>query len=421
MQHIANSAFQEIDYVVLFGVNLRQRAETIIIRSLGHLAEDGRKNMMNQSPRFAKIIASALIISTVTACALPRPGPSKNEIFQAGVVEGSNTEVILVNESVTRAVALPPEPGFPSALTNAGPAAPDRIRAGDTLSFTIYENIDDGVLSRGGANTSSLQSLQVDDAGFIFIPYAGRIRASGQTPDGLRRIVTEKLAALTPEPQVLVQRASGDGATVSVLGDGIADQGVYPIQRSSRRLMEMVATAGGLVNAPEVSRIAVLRNQTKGEIWFEDVFENPEYDIALHAGDRVLVQRDPRTFTALGAVGTQANVPFALRELSALEALAQVGGLDGSVSDPTGLFVIRNQDEATARRLFGRSDIQGEQSIVFVLDLTQPNGIPLAGDFDMRDGDTIYVTEAPFVQWNKAIRGLVGTAGAVLTVESLAN
>ena len=35
----------------------------------------------------------------------------------------------------------------------------------------------------------------------------GRIQAAGQTPDGLRQIITEKLDPQTPDPQITVQRA----------------------------------------------------------------------------------------------------------------------------------------------------------------------------------------------------------------------
>ncbi|WP_417525534.1 polysaccharide biosynthesis/export family protein [Marinovum sp.] len=366
------------------------------------------------SNRMTRFLTLALLVTAVGACGLPRPGPLKEEVLNVKLDEASNTEIVVVNKYVTRAVALPPEKGFPAALVNAGPSAPDLIRPGDTLSFTIYENIDDGVLSRGGAGSSSLQSIQVDDSGFIFIPYAGRIRAAGNTPEALRRVITNKLGAQTPEPQVLVQRATGDAATVSILGDGIATQGVYPIRRSSRSLMEMLATAGGVTAPFEVARITVLRRHTKGEIWFQDIYDHPEYDISLHAGDRVLVQRDPRIFTVLGATGAQANVPFGMRRLSALEALAQVGGLNGSLADPSGLFVVRNQEADVARKVLGRH-VTGETTIIYVLDLTKPDGIPLARDFEIRDGDTIYVTEAPYVQWGKALSALVGTIGAAQT------
>nr|WP_309502624.1 polysaccharide biosynthesis/export family protein [uncultured Roseovarius sp.] len=377
--------------------------------------------MITTSTRITRTLALAVCVSMVGACTLPRPGPNRSEILDIELDETSNTAIVMVDENVTRAVATTPDPGFPSALLKAGSSAPDIILPGDTLSFVIYENVDDGVLNRGDAGASGLNSIQVDDAGFIFIPYVGRIRAAGNTPEALRRAITNKLSTQTPQPQVLVQRANGDGATVSILGDAIGAQGVYPIRRSSRRLMEMLATAGGVTVAADIARISVLRRNVKGSIWFEDIYDHPEYDIALRAGDRVLVQRDPRIFTVLGATGDQANVPFGMRHLSAIEALAQVGGLDGRLSDPTGLFVIRKEDAKTSNKVLGRHDIVGEKTIIYVLDLTAPNGIPLARDFDIRDGDTIYVTEAPSVQWTKALVAIVGTVGAAQVVNANTN
>ncbi len=371
--------------------------------------------------RMTRFFALTVLVAVLGACTLPRPGPTKAEIMSLEGQTDGETHIVLVNERVTREVALPSDSGFPAKFINGGAATSDLIRAGDTLTLTVYENVDDGVLSRGNSGASTLQSIQVDESGFIFIPYAGRIRAAGNTPEGLRRIITSKLGAQTPEPQVLVQRAAGDGATVSVLGDGIASQGVYPIKRSSRRLMEMLATAGGISSPSEVTRVTVLRKQSKGSIWFEDVYEHPEYDIALHAGDRVLVKRDPRFFTVLGATGTQANVPFGLRDLSALQAIAQAGGLNGTVADPTGLFVIRKQEAGIANRVLERTDLVHEQSIIYVIDLTKPNGIPLARDFDIRDADAIYVTEAPFVQWTKTLNAITGTAQTVNTLDSVSN
>ena len=48
--------------------------------------------------------------------------------------------------------------------------------------------------------------------------------------------------------------------------------------------------------------------------------------------------------------------------------------------------------------------------MVYVLDLTQPTGMFEARDFLIRDGDTVYVTEAPFVQWQKTLSAITGTA-----------
>ena len=68
--------------------------------------------------------------------------------------------------------------------------------------------------------------------------------------------------------------------------------------------------------------------------------------------------------------------------------------------------------------MLGRKDLIGAQRMIYVLDLTQPTGMFEARDFLIRDGDTVYVTEAPYVQWQKTIGALTGTAGGA---ESLSN
>ena len=101
--------------------------------------------------------------------------------------------------------------------------------------------------------------------------------------------------------------------------------------------------------------------------------------------------------------------------------MARVAGLSSAVADPTGFFVFRNETEANARALLGRDDLIGAQRVVYVLDLTRPNGIFFARDFAIRDDDTVYVTEAPFVQFNNLIAALTGTlssVGAVATATS---
>jgi mannose/cellobiose epimerase-like protein (N-acyl-D-glucosamine 2-epimerase family) len=46
-----------------------------------------------------------------------------------------------------------------------------------------------------------------------------------------------------------------------------------------------------------------------------------------------------------------------------------------------------------------------------VLNLTEPTGLFEARDFQIRDGDTLYVTEAPFVQWQKTLGAITGIDG----------
>ena len=372
--------------------------------------------MSSRMARFAVLLGLAV---TLAACGLPRSGPTKREIFSGSVQKQGDAFIVEVNDRVTQATAIVPAFGFSPQFINAGLVGSDTIQPGDTLGLTIWENVDVGLLAGVGTNSTTLEEVQVDGAGFIFVPYAGRIRAAGNTPEAIRRIITEKLDEQTPDPQVLVRRLAGDGSTVSITG-AVGGQGIYPIERPTRTLTAMLARAGGLTIVPEIAQVTVFRGRVQGKVWFQDLYDNPDFDIALRNGDRILVEEDTRAFTALGATGAQSRVTFTAQSLSAIEAIAQVGGLNTNVADPTGVFVFRNETGEIANLVLGRDDLVGAQRMVYVLDLTAPNGVFMARDFVIRDGDTVYVTEAPFVQWSKTVNAVLGTLTTVSNVNTLA-
>ncbi len=362
--------------------------------------------------RGAKALALAALVGAVGACGLPRSGPTKAEIYKGSVLKDGDAFIVTVNSRVTRATAVTPAFGFSSGFRDAGKLGSDVISPGDVLGITVFENVkDDPLLGNTGQRVSALTEIQVDGQGYIFVPYAGKIKAAGQSPDGLRQIITKKLDTQTPDPQVQVQRLAGDGSTVTVTGFAGA-QGVFPIERPTRTLTAMLAKAGGVSIEPETAIIRVTRGGKTGQVWAMDLYANPGLDIALRPGDIITVERDTRAFTALGATGSQSRIPFETETLSAIEAIAIVGGLNTSTADPTGVFVFRNEPAEIANTVLGRKDLQGDQRMVYVLDLTQPTGMFEARDFLIRDGDTVYVTEAPFVQWQKTLSAITGTAGA---------
>lgn len=364
-------------------------------------------------------LLSLLVLSAVAACGLPRSGPNKREIFSSSVQRQGDAFVVSVTDRVARATAVSPALGFPQSLLNAGQIGSDTIRPGDTLGLTIWENVEDGLLVGTGQNAAVLEEVQVDGAGFIFIPYAGRIRAAGNSPEALRGVITRQLDTQTPDPQVQVRRLAGDGSTVTLVG-GVAQQGVYPIERPTRTLTAMLARAGGIVSETEITTVTLNRGGQTGKIWLSDLYNNPELDIALRSGDRIVLAEDTRAFTALGATGTQNRVPFTAQNLSAIEAIAQVGGLNTNLADPTGVFVFRNEPEEIARQILGRTDITGTQRFVYVLDLTRPMGMFNARDFVIRDQDTVYVTEAPFAVWDKTLTSITGSLSTANAASSLA-
>ncbi|KPD12700.1 polysaccharide biosynthesis/export family protein [Phaeobacter sp. 11ANDIMAR09] len=374
--------------------------------------------MKNVPFSWVRPVAILAALTLAASCGLPKVGPNKRQIFAGSVQKEGDAFIVSVNDRVTRATAVVPALGFSQSFINAGRLTSDTIRPGDVLGLTIWENVDDGLLAGEATNATALEEVQVDSGGYIFVPYAGRLRAAGNTPEQLREEITKKLEDQTPDPQVQVRRVAGDGSTVSLTG-AVGGQGVYAIERPTRTLSTMLARAGGVAIEPEIAQITVIRGNEQGKIWFQDLFNHPELDIALRGGDRILVETDSRSFTALGATSAQARVPFESQDLSALEAIAQVGGLISTSSDPTGVFVFRNEPAEISNQVLGRDDLVGAQRMVYVLNLTQPNGLFIARDFVIRDEDTLYVTEAPYAQWTKTISLLASPLTPLASVETL--
>jgi polysaccharide biosynthesis/export protein len=367
-----------------------------------------------------KAVVLLASVAMIASCGLPRSGPSKREIYAGSVDKKGDAHIVNVTPAVTRATAVQPSFGFSDAFRNAGIMGSDVISAGDTLGITVFENVkDEPLLGNTGQRITPLSEVQVDGQGYIYIPYAGRIRAAGQTPEGVRQAITRQLEDQTPDPQITVSRLAGNGSTVSISGQA-AGNGVFPIEASTRTLATMLAKSGGVTIDPGIAIVRVTRGGHTGKIWLKDLYENPSMDIALRPGDKIVIEEDSRKFIALGATGAQSLVPFESETLSALEAIATVGGLSTAAADPKGVFVLRDESEAIARAVLGRDDLVGTQRIVYVLNLTEPTGLFEARDFQIRDGDTVYVTEAPFVRWQKTLGAITGTTGAAANIASTA-
>ena len=293
-------------------------------------------------------------VAMVASCGLPRSGPNKREIMAGSVDRKGDAHIVAVTPAVSRATATQPSFGFSEAFRKAGVIGSDVISAGDTLGITVFENVkDDPLLGNTGQRVTPLQEIQVDGQGFIYIPYAGRIKAAGQTPEGLRQAITRQLENQTPDPQITVTRLAGDGSTVSISGQAAAN-GVYPIEAPTRTLATMLARSGGVTVDPGVAIVRVTRGAHTGKIWLKDLYENPSLDIALRPGDKIVIEQDSRSFIALGATGAQSMVPFEAETMSALEAIATVGGLSTNSADPTGVFVLREESEVVAKAVLDR-------------------------------------------------------------------
>jgi polysaccharide export outer membrane protein len=154
------------------------------------------------------------------------------------------------------------------------------------------------------------------------------------------------------------------------------------------------------------------------------VLDDPQQDIYLQPGDVVTLVRDPQTFTAVGATGRNAVVPFDSVNLTLDEALGKAGGLLDDRADPAGLFVVRFETPAVASQMPQAKGIPAQPGgvpAIYHLSMRDPTALFLARRFPMRDKDILYVSNAPLSDLQKVltlVNLLVTPAVTGLTVNS---
>ncbi len=363
-----------------------------------------------------RLVSVFAMVLALGACGLPRSGPNTSEILAGSVENGGQTNIVYVDDRVAQAAAVDIPLGFSRAFLNAGPISVDRIRPGDKLTVTIWENVETGLMVAPGTSSTTLSNIPVDQLGNIFVPYAGVVRASGRTTEELRVDITRLLARQTPDPQIIVRREAGEAAVVNVVG-GVNSQGVYALSAATRRLTSVLAVAGGVSIDPAGTRITVQRGGESSSIWLRDLYANAANNIFLQPQDRVVVEKDQRYFSVLGASSGQTRVDFLSKNPSVVDALSAVNGLNGNLANPRGIFVFRMESAAIANEVLETDTFTTPQRVAYVIDLTKEESIFTAQAFQLRDRDTVYVTEAPFVSWSRVLEAVAGT---VRTLDSLA-
>lgn len=366
---------------------------------------------------------SGIVLALLLAgCGLPRGGPSTSEIETPADAAALPFAIVEVTDAVARAATRDERLAFSPAFLRAPTENVGLIAPGDRLAITVWENVggSEGVLTGVGQKFAVLQETEVGRDGFIFMPYVGRIRAAGNSLEALRGTITRGLADQTPDPQVEVRRIEAGGIKVSVIGS-VAAPGIYEIEGATGRLLPMLSKAGGVPAEPEVAQVTLRRGHLSETVWLQDLYDRPDLNVALRDGDQIIVARDRRSFTALGATNSQNRIPFPARSISALEALGLVGGLNSQIGNPSGIFVFREETPEVARAVLSDRQAATPVRLVYLIDLARPGGMFTASAFPIRDGDVVYVTEAPLVRWIKVLNALAPVVNFAGSVNNLAN
>ena len=350
-------------------------------------------------------IVLGLVLGAGGCTALPGDGPWMGGA-QSGSTEALPFDVIDLTPTTVVAYRQPESPDRPTSVaSNLSAAVHIVIAPGDSLRVRIYERYGGNIFPTISGMAADLGVQRVAEDGTIKVPVVGIVQVAGLGLNQVEDRIIQQLGNKVQEPEVIVDFDSPRTQTVMVSGD-VKKPGRWSILDDIRTVVDAINAAGGPSGGG--SQLAVPANQLEVVVrrdsqvilraQLSDLLAGA--DIPVQKGDEIVVRSNPRVYTVLGAVMKSGNVEMTKANLSLLEALGNVGGLQDQRANKTGVYVFRmgdllNNPTAKAR--------------VFRLDLYQPVSIFIAQQFGVQARDVVYVTNAPLYEYDKILSSIYRT------------
>lgn len=349
--------------------------------------------------RILALTACALL----AGCSLPRSAGFQSEVLAAAntnvAPEGQEPAYDFVVFEVN-SETLPQLQAWPDRNVSALPwldtgVQPSSllIAAGDLVQVTVWDAEENSFFTGAGQRVTPLQQTEVSETGHIFVPYIGELTVAGLSPDQARATIEQELMRTIPSVQVQLLVEPGRRNSANLVS-GVAAVGLVPLANRNVRLLELLSQAGGANPTFVNPQVRVTRAGRTYGIALQRLLDDPALDPAVRGGDRIMVIPEERQFLAMGATGSTAIFDFPDGDLSALQAMATIGGISGATANPKGILIMREYDPS---EVGDGISAPPQERVVFTMDLTTADGLFSAGKFKMQDGDLVYATESAIV------------------------
>lgn len=305
-----------------------------------------------------------------------------------------------------------------------------KVSVGDTIQVTIYEAQSGGLFIPKEAgvrpgNYISLPPQTVERSGYITVPYVGLVKASGKTTVNIGKYIAASLSDRAIEPQVVVTFSDRSGSEVSVIG-AVDEATRFSLNFGGDKVLDAIASAGGLSSPGHETWVSLIRGDNEYQIPFDDLVLDPKKNIYVQSGDTVYLYREPKQFTAYGAVESQGTRSFGKRKLFLSEALGLANGLNDTRADPAEIYIYRHENSEFLNDL--AFQMLGEEAkkvadgytvpVIYKLDLRNPNGFFWAQKFAMQNEDVVYVANSKSVEFLKFVNILDRTTSSARGVKA---
>lgn len=368
------------------------------------------------------LLGSLMLVSCSTYPGfIPASGPSAAQVINAPAnssrLDGQSVKVVELTDEVVKSSLSKRKMSQFGDVFGTQDTPGYLVGPGDVLEVSIWEappaTLFGSTLGgdpRSGPATSrpsALPEQMVTQSGFINVPFAGAIPASGKSPQEIEAEIVKRLKGKANQPQVLVRITKNVTSNVTLVGE-FSQNVRLPLTAKGETLLDAVAAAGG-VRQP-VGKITVQLNRGNRVVSMplEAAVSDSRHNIKLRAGDVITAVYQPFSAVVLGATGASKELDFEAQGISLAQALGRVGGLQDNKADARAVFVFRYENPEYLGEPTPSDSKSRPVPTVYKVDLRDPASFFVAQYFPMQNKDILYVANSPAAELQKFLN-IVGS------------
>ena len=365
------------------------------------------------------------LLATTSACSsTARSGPSSQAVARSSnnpSLKGI-TVIDLDRSTIARLAKINASATFAEALGNASPVG-TIVQPGDVLEVSIWEappatlfgasgmasRTSQGSILPDVSTTATLPELLVGLSGTIFVPFAGTVPVAGRSLREIEADITARLRGKAHLPQVVVRMTRNEASNVTIAGE-VSRSTRMALTPKGERLLDAIAQAGGTTQSVNRITVQVSRAGQVVSMPLDEVIRDPRQNIVLETGDVVTALFQPYSFTALGAAGRNEEIRLESTGITLAQAFGRIAGLQADRANARGVFIFRWEKP--------ENPADGKIPVIYRIDMSNPATFFLAQQFEMQDGDIVYVSTAPIAQFQQFVNIIASTVLPIIAVKN---